>query len=195
MKTIDYASIYWLLNRHEILDYDCGQLCSAACCRPDGCYDEEIINEDYLSGQPEGEMGIFLYPGEEEMSRPEDWHSYSVENAEDMGFPADWGNVIFVSCGGKAFCKRELRPLQCRLFPLALHLDEDDQLSLIYFPDELPYRCPVIERRLAINEPALEDLLEAGRMLLEDERIRELIRSDSQARYEEGLPFVTVYPR
>ncbi|MBQ6654525.1 MAG: hypothetical protein IJM79_03265 [Erysipelotrichaceae bacterium] len=195
MNKIDYRKIYELLNRHEILDYDCGQLCSAACCRPDGCYDEDVINEDYLIDDPDGEMGIFLYPGEEELTKLEDWQSHSVEDAEEVGFPENWGSVTFVSCGGKAFCKREKRPLQCRLFPLTPHLSEDDELSLIYFPDDLPYRCPIIERQLAINEEALADLLEACRMMLEDERVCELIRSDSERRYEEEQDFITVYPK
>ena len=52
--------IYELLNRREILDFDCGLLCSAACCRPDGCYDEAVINEDYLLENDDEEMGIFL---------------------------------------------------------------------------------------------------------------------------------------
>ncbi|MCR5067678.1 MAG: hypothetical protein K6A14_06425 [Erysipelotrichaceae bacterium] len=195
MKQTDYRRIYELLNRHEILDYDCGQLCSAACCRPDGCYDEEVINEDYLIDDADGEMGIFLYPGEEQMTAPQDWQDYSVENAEDMGFPADWKQVTFVSCGGKAFCKRALRPLQCRLFPLAVHLDENDELSLIYFPDELPYRCPIIERRLTVNEEALADLLEVCRMLLEDERVYELIKSDSRQRILDGQNIVQIWPK
>lgn len=194
MKETDYRKIYEILDRHEILDFDCGLLCSAACCRPDGCYDEAVINDEYLSEDAGEEMGIFLMPGEERMSLPKDWQSSSLENAQEMGFPASWKAVCFVSCGGKKYCQRRKRPLQCRAFPFAAHLDEDDRLSLIYYPEELPYRCPIIEERIPVRREYLEDLYEAYQLLIQDERVYELIKEDSRLRIESGLPLEVVYP-
>jgi len=52
-----YQKIYALLDRVSPVPYDCGKLCTAACC---GC-----------AGLPEGkdeeELGMFLLPGEEQM--------------------------------------------------------------------------------------------------------------------------------
>ncbi|MBR5048572.1 MAG: hypothetical protein IKX74_02845 [Erysipelotrichaceae bacterium] len=192
MKKVDYQKIYELLNRREILDFDCGLLCSAACCRPDGCYDEAVINEDYLLENDDEEMGIFLFPGEEKMSLPRDWQSSSLEDAQAMGFPASWEAVCFVSCGGKKFCQRHKRPMQCRTFPFCPHLNENNELSLIYYPDELPYRCPIIEERIPVNKAYLKDLLEAWQLMLEDPRIYELVREDSRQRVSEQLPVEAV---
>ncbi len=195
MRDMDYQQIYEMMNRHELLDVDCGLLCSAACCRPDGCYDEAVINEDYLKTDLDDEMGIFLLPGEEKMTQPEDWQSVSWEDGQEMGFPASWGPVCFVSCGGKRFCKREKRPMQCRTFPFAPHLDEEDRLFLIYYPDELPYRCPIIEERLKVNPKALEDLYQAYRELLKNSRIFDLIKEESTSRIKLGLPIEIVWPQ
>ncbi|MBQ6608720.1 MAG: hypothetical protein IJH69_06405, partial [Firmicutes bacterium] len=52
--------IYEMLNRYELLDYDCGRLCGTACCTAGGSYGDE-------------NMGIYLLPGEEELLKDEDW--------------------------------------------------------------------------------------------------------------------------
>lgn len=68
---------------------DCGQLCGAACCRPD---------ED-------GQGGVYLFPGEEALLEPCAWGR--VE-------PSPFAPML--TCGGP--CDRERRPLACRIFPL-----------------------------------------------------------------------------
>ena len=83
-----------LLRELTPLRQDCGRYCGGACCQSD---------ED-------GQGGMLLFPGEEALYRqlPE---GFSI--AEDRGAVPD-GKLLV--CGG--FCRREDRPLSCRLFPL-----------------------------------------------------------------------------
>ena len=68
---------------------DCGALCGAACCQTDA----------------DGQGGVFLFPGEEAL-------------LADCG----WGRIVpdafapMLMCDGP--CRREERPLGCRIFPL-----------------------------------------------------------------------------
>ena len=68
---------------------DCGQLCGAACCRPD---------ED-------GQGGVYLFPGEEALLEPCAWGRVGPSPFTPM-----------LTC--EAPCDRERRPLACRIFPL-----------------------------------------------------------------------------
>ena len=68
---------------------DCGGLCGAACCAPDA----------------DGQGGVYLFPGEKALMAG-----------------CDWGRVVpdafapMLVCDG--MCRREMRPLACRIFPL-----------------------------------------------------------------------------
>ena len=70
---------------------DCGALCGAACCRPDG----------------DGQGGVALLPGEEELLSRIAWGH--IERDAAMGAP-------MLVCDGP--CQRERRPFLCRVFPL-----------------------------------------------------------------------------
>ena len=75
---------------------DCGLRCGAACCAPD---------ED-------GQGGVHLFPGEEALYRGADWARIAPS-----GWIAEGRDVPMLVCGGT--CPRLLRPLGCRIFPLA----------------------------------------------------------------------------
>ena len=68
---------------------DCGQLCGAACCRPD---------ED-------GQGGVYLFPGERALLEGCGWARI---------LPSEFAPVML--CDGE--CERDARPLGCRIFPL-----------------------------------------------------------------------------
>lgn len=71
------------------LTTDCGALCAAACCRPD----------------VDGQGGVYLFPGEEEMEEFARWGR--VEQTEF---------APMLMCDG--MCERAFRPFACRIFPL-----------------------------------------------------------------------------
>ena len=70
------------------LKTDCGELCGRACCSPD---------ED-------GQGGMLLFPGEEELCAG-DWRTVEHTAAGEL-----------LSCTSP--CPRDARPLACRIFPL-----------------------------------------------------------------------------
>ena len=83
---------YAALGDKTPLRTDCGQLCGAACCTPD---------ED-------GQGGVFLFPGEEELLKGIDW---GIVHPRQPGWIAP-----MLECTGP--CDRNKRPLGCRIFPL-----------------------------------------------------------------------------
>lgn len=170
-----YRAIYRLLDRVSPLSTDCGQLCSAACCSCGG----DGSNEE----STDFEMGIYLLPGEEKLfSRKESWLKWSVEDAEDFEFPDSWsGKVYFVRCKTPPHCPRELRPLQCRFYPLAPYLTEKGELNLILSPTELPYSCPLITERLPLQSSFIRATFTVWKRLIKDPLIRDLVVMDSKA--------------
>ncbi len=169
-----YRAIYRLLNRVSPLSTDCGQLCAAACCNCGGDGSEE--------NSPDFEMGIYLLPGEEKLfTRKENWLKWSVENAEDYEFPDSWsGKVYFVRCKTPPHCPREMRPLQCRFYPLAPYLTEDGILKLILSPAELPYHCPLITDKIPLQESFIKATFTVWKHLLRDPLIYDLVTMDSK---------------
>jgi hypothetical protein len=93
-----YQKLYSLFDEANPLAFDCGKLCNSACCSP------EL-------------PGMYLFPGEEALfaGKP----GFTLTDAELPG----WGNVKLLSCSGR--CNRGLRPLSCRIFPLAPKVEGD----------------------------------------------------------------------
>ncbi|HHU18476.1 MAG TPA: hypothetical protein GXZ70_09785 [Clostridiales bacterium] len=169
-----YKAIYRLLNKVSPLSSDCGELCSAACCNCGG----DAIDEEGL----DFEMGIYLLPGEEKLfSKKETWLKWNVENAEDYEFPDSWkGKVYFVRCKTPPHCPREMRPLQCRFYPLAPYLTESGDLRLILSPVELPYRCPLIDDKIPLQRSFIKATYTVWKRLIKDPLIRDLVAMDSK---------------
>ena len=168
-----FEKIYKMLDAVSPLDSDCGLLCGAACC-----------NIGKTAGAEE--MGIYLLPGEEKHhDRHDPWLKWDIEKAEDFEFPESWkGPVYFVHCQTPPICPREKRPIQCRSFPLLPHLDEDDNLTMVYNDYDLPYNCPLIDDEIPLNDDFVEVTTEAWRLLIQDPLIYDLVKQDSVARDE-----------
>lgn len=166
-----YRAIYRLLNKVSPLAGDCGQLCSSACCN--------------CGGDGEGsdfEMGIYLLPGEEKLfTQKEDWLKWSAEDAEDYEFPDSWfGKVYFIRCKTPPHCPREMRPLQCRFYPLSPYLTEGGELKLILSPADLPYRCPLISDKIPLQDSFIKATHTVWKHLLRDPLIHDLVEMDSR---------------
>lgn len=175
IKRRTYQAIYRLLNYITPLKTDCGALCGAACCTSE---DEDMI--------------IYLLPGEEKLfDRREDWLIWDYDHAEDYDFPESWhGKVYYVRCKTAPNCPREMRPLQCRFFPVTPHLTEEGQLRMIWYPDELPYACPLLEQRMELEPRFIKAVYTVWKHLIRDPLIYDLVEFDSSDRDEDELEFL-----
>lgn len=175
IKKRTYQAIYRLLDYITPLSGDCGKLCGAACCMSD---DEDMV--------------IYLLPGEEKVfTKEEDWLIWDYDYAEDYDFPESWhGKVYYVRCKTAPVCKREMRPLQCRFFPLAPHFTEDGELHLILSPIELPYSCPLIEQKTELEPRFVKAVHTVWKHLIRDPLIYDLVEYDSSDRDEDQLNIV-----
>lgn len=175
IKKKTYKAIYRLLNKVSPLLTDCGELCSAACCNCGG----DGSHEDSLDFN----MGIYLFPGEEKLfTRKEPWLKWSIEDAEDYEFPESWyGKIYFIRCKTPPHCPREMRPLQCRFYPLAPHLTKDDQLVMILSQVKLPYECPLIKEKRTLEPAFIQATYTVWKRLIKDPFIYDLVKMDSKA--------------
>ncbi|MDR0424152.1 MAG: hypothetical protein LBH39_01610 [Clostridiales Family XIII bacterium] len=181
-----YAAIYRLLNRVSPIDGDCGRLCGSACCRAG---DDEAA----AKGQS---LGIYLLPGEDALfTKNEGWIEWGWSRADDSDFPDSWEglSVYFIKCGGVDACHREIRPLQCRFFPLAPHLTRDGRLWMILYPDKgLPYSCPLIKNKTPLSRDFVKASYTVWNRLMRDPLIYDLVKYDSSYRSRSKLVFI--YP-
>lgn len=180
-----FKAIYRLLDKVSPVPYDCGTLCGAACCT---CGDSPAAAGDDF------QFGIYLLPGEDKLfTMKEDWLIWSAEQAEDFDFPESWfGKVYFVRCKTPPVCPREMRPLQCRFFPLTPHLTEDGRLQLILSPSVLPYQCPLIRERIPLTREFIQATYTVWKHLLRDPLIYDLVELDSQDRIDEEIPLTVI---
>jgi len=187
IKKSTYSAIYHLFNKVSPIDDDCGLFCGAACCTCGG----DATCEDGL----DYELGIYLLPGEDKLfTKKETWLKWNIEYAEDFDFPDSWfGKIYFVRCKTPPVCPREMRPLQCRFFPLAPHLTENDELQLILSTSELPYTCPLITANKQLNrntnfQQLNKRFIKANytvwKHLIRDPLIFDLVKLDSNERIE-----------
>ncbi len=200
-----YKAIYRLLDRVSPVDFDCGILCDGICC---SCtYEPEDMNPcEYTAASDVNTseyMGLYLLPGEEtihydssgslseESSRWLDW-GYLI--ADDYDFPESWhGRVHFIQCRGPLNCKRSMRPIQCRTFPLSPHIDETGTLHMILSCDDLPYECPILEQAyegVPLNERFIKATYTAWKHLIRDSRIYDLVKDDSILRINNDAQIV-----
>ena len=129
---IAYRRAYARLGRLTPIPADCGQLCDKRCCK---------------GGDGDG---MILFPGEEVPPT-----AFSITDREINGHP-----VRFAVCSGR--CRREARPLSCRIFPFAPYLNDEGELTIIPEP-RAKYICPLLsEQALPMIDPrfprAVEDV-------------------------------------
>lgn len=160
-----WKAVYRLLDMVQTEVFDCGTLCGNACC---------------LSGWEESDMGIFLLPGEHLLLKEADpegkcfeWEALSPEEVE---FPKSWDEpVYFVRCVNPPHCRRDIRPVQCRTFPLKPVIGESGVLEMIWNDDELPYVCPLIEGNFPIHDSFYKATYTVWSHLIRDKRIFDLV--------------------
>ena len=95
-----YEKLYAKIGEFSPLKSDCGRLCGGACC---------AVGTDL--------PGMYLFPGEETL-----YMGLSGFALRDARLPG-YGAIQLLDCGGA--CDRSLRPLSCRVFPLAPRVRED----------------------------------------------------------------------
>lgn len=124
------------------LGTDCGRVCGGACCRS-------------LPGE---RTGMLLFPGEEAYYK--DKPGYELLNAE--------GGFLLL-CAGT--CRREERPLSCRLFPLLPVIRAEG--VKVAMDARAKAACPLAAQGVrALSEAFVEAVRQAGRTLTEDDAQR-----------------------
>ena len=168
----DYQYLYHLTAASTPLQEDCGALCGRACCQPGK-------NND---------LGIYLFPGEEILfNQKESWLIWETQDPIEQLFPTSWPTpVYFVRCTGS--CPREARPLACRFYPLAPHLQRDGSLHLIYETLDTPYVCPLITKDLPLQNKFIQTVTTAWQVMLQDPRIRDFVEEESRYREVQAMP-------
>lgn len=196
-----WKAVYTLLDQVKVEVFDCGTLCSHACCvgrnmafLPKVETDWETPVKSYFlstleidedeeedNPKPQDELGIYLFPGEHLLlNEMEDtsWLEVETQDAHEIGFPDSWtGPVYFVKCKTPPNCPRKWRPLQCRTFPLKPIIDDNGVLELIWNDEELPYVCPLIEENAPIHDDFYRATYLVWSHLVKDPRIFDLVLS------------------
>ncbi len=127
-----------ILEEVTPLKTDCGKVCGARCCH----------------SLEQEETGMLLFPGEERM--------YSGREGWTIRETAAGRLAI---CPGT--CRREERPMACRIFPL-LPVLRDGQVK-VAADQRAKAVCPLLRQGIRGMDPAFtEAVREAGRILAED---------------------------
>lgn len=165
-QKVDYNYLYKVTDGVTPLEEDCGVLCGSVCCRPDH----------------KKSLGVYLFPGEEILfPGDEPWFTREYHDPRAHGFPGNWREPVhFIKCRGP--CRREKRPLACRFFPLAPHLLREGTLFITFETARLPYRCPLIYKKIPLRQDFIDTVALSWRLLLEDERVMSLVKEDSMER-------------
>ncbi len=184
----EFKEVYELLDRATPVEGDCGKMCGAACCAIDGKWDAEVVNPEFKQSCDDLDLVMHLMHGEEQMHDMDDeWLEWEAGDPEEYGLSEDWTRPFYmVKCHGAHSCKRNLRPIQCRTFPLTPYLSEEGELKMIVFPENLPYICPIIEKKLEMDPEYIKNAYKAWKMLIGDDAIYDMVYEDSRVRDEEN---------
>lgn len=157
MNTPDFTASALVKAKEKLLEptplnRDCGKLCDAACCQ---------VDED-------GQGGMLLFPGEAGL--------YGNQLPEGFDILPDHSVMPegqLLTCEG--FCRREDRPLACRLFPLVIWLEEAGEPRLTLDPRAWPL-CPLMPSGLSGLSPAfVASAEEAAKLLAGEPEQREFL--------------------
>ncbi len=150
-----------ILETAAPLDGDCGSLCGGHCCRTAG--------------------SMWLFPGEAALYETADGLR-AVPGRGNLGYP----HLLCAHDGGG--CRREDRPLACRvfpLFPMALPSPRTGRLRIFVAADPraLPH-CPLLRAGAPPMTPAFRRAVaRAGRRLLREPELRRyLVRTGDYLR-------------
>jgi hypothetical protein len=105
---------YAVIGRRTPIRADCGKLCGKACCKSDKSDDAD-------------KAGMLLFPGEEYIYKNYENVSgfrFRIEEIEYMDVPG----IKLLICEGR--CSRNLRPLSCRIFPVAPDIGDGGTIGI-----------------------------------------------------------------
>lgn len=170
--------IHEKLNEVSPVDYDCGRLCGEICCTYD---DETYSNNDLI---------IYLLPGEELLYDSSKSFELIYYDITEINYPHSWKNGVYtVRCINPPNCDREIRPIQCRTFPLIPHIDKNNHFYLIFDESQYPYKCPLINENIELNEDFINETYKAWRFLLKNKLIYDLVDMDSRKRENKKIKY------
>ena len=130
------------------------------------------------SGLCSAQSGSSFCSAQSGMSDLKDWLEWSCEEPRELGFPDSWTEpVYFLKCRTAPHCPRQLRPLQCRTFPLKPVIGENGVLEMIWNDEDLPYQCPIIEKNMPIHDDFYKATYTVWSHLMRDQRIFDLVLS------------------
>ncbi|WP_407380211.1 hypothetical protein [Methanobrevibacter sp.] len=170
--------IHEKLNEVSPVDYDCGKLCGEICCVYDS---EEFPNDDLI---------IYLLPGEETLY--ENSKSFELKHFKisEIKYPHSWKDGVYtVKCTNPPNCEREIRPIQCRTFPLIPHITKDRRFHLIFDDSQYPYRCPLIKDNIKLNDDFVKETYKTWRFLLKNRLVYDLVDMDSRKRENRKIKY------
>ncbi len=146
------------------LRVDCGRLCDAACCKPDET----------------GENGMLLFPFEDRLYRAP-IEGFAFHLADDDRLVKGGKRLI---CEGT--CQREHRPLACRMFPLRMRVETDEETQTARVKAELDPRawavCPLLEQggMRAMSADFIREVEAAGDLLCENVYMLEALLNEQR---------------
>lgn len=156
--SIDFAELYKLFLDVTPLWADCGRLCGSICCRDDA--------------DPDGGVaGMRLLPGEEPAP--------AADGRVLSAVRSDGAPVSLFVCRGR--CKRETRPIACRIFPLFPYLSRSGRLRVIYDPRAFRL-CPLVRCRthVRLRRDFVRAVAATGHRLCRDAAGRAFLRAESR---------------
>lgn len=149
---MDYTYLYKKLNLRTPLKTDCGCLCENACCVD-------------LDGE---ELGMYLFPGEEEMF--EGKVNFSIDESE-LEYADKKAKILFC----KPYCNRKERPLSCRIFPLFPYITREGELKVIVDPRGRDL-CPLYKKELSeFNSSFVRGVRHIGEILVSENECYEFL--------------------
>lgn len=149
---MDYGYLYKKLNKRTPLKTDCGKLCSNACC----------VDTD---GE---ELGMYLFPHEEEMFLSKD--NFKIEES-DLSYMGKKAKILYC----KPYCIRNERPLSCRIFPLFPYITIEGDLKIIIDPRGRSV-CPLYRKEISeLNISFVRGVRHITNILLKDEETYEFL--------------------
>ena len=140
-NSIPYARLYSLFTVRTPLAADCGAVCGGRCCRR------------LFRGEEDAPSGMLLFPGESAFRQAAGWTAGTL-------LPSGQDSLFL--CGG--VCRREERPLACRIFPLFPALEADGRIRAVYDPRAWRV-CPLVRmhRFVPLERPFVRAVRQAGR--------------------------------
>ena len=151
-----YLQLYKLFDRTTPIPADCGKLCGKACCQGT-------------------DSGMYLFPGEQRVfSLLSPGWCHISDTDFTYTYHGHEKKLPILFCSGH--CDRFQRPLACRIFPLAPHLDASGKLEIIIDPRARAV-CP-LAKALTIaeyNPRFVRNVKKAFTILMQNREFREFM--------------------